>query len=307
MDERKTWWGICVGALAILCVIAVCLYGFLPRHPKDYSYLAEYEPVATVNMDDVVLENEAELCYTTHQNMISIYNIYDNTEPGEFVFTYQGMRLYFDYELELIDSGDGAQNDSIIVQVVSTDSAVIGFMQVEIKTRDMRLSDRDSSVLPYFLVGCGVITLLSAVLFIWVDLRGERKKHDTSYAKAYRFIVKRLGKKTEISVETRVAYLEFCRNTLSIVFADLSGPKSVGGLSKSEKKQNRLRNAFCYFEKKHLLVAILFFLASFCYSLTVLLFFFGAALSTESLAWCSLIPLAAAIIATVIFYQKVYD
>lgn len=47
MDERKTWWGICVGALAILCVIAVCLYGFLPRHPKDYSYLAEYEPVAT--------------------------------------------------------------------------------------------------------------------------------------------------------------------------------------------------------------------------------------------------------------------
>lgn len=47
-------------------VIAVCLYGFLPRHPKDYSYLAEYEPVATVNMDDVVLENEAELCYTTH-------------------------------------------------------------------------------------------------------------------------------------------------------------------------------------------------------------------------------------------------
>lgn len=73
--------------------------------------------------------------------MISIYNIYDQTEPGEFAFTYHGMRLYFDYELELIDSGDGSQNASIIVQVVSTDSAVMGSMQVEIKTRDMRLSD----------------------------------------------------------------------------------------------------------------------------------------------------------------------
>ena len=81
---------LCWCSYDFMCYSGV-LIRFLPRHPKDYSYLAEYEPVATVNMDDVVLENEAELCYTTHQNMISIYNIYDNTEPGEFVFTYQGI------------------------------------------------------------------------------------------------------------------------------------------------------------------------------------------------------------------------
>ena len=141
----------------IVAIVAAIVFLFVPQQRRDYSYLEEFPASQAFELNDsVVVENIDEVYYTYSAGVFYIEDIFDDSYvpmgSGALIFSYNGMRLTFDYTAEVVEVGSqnqyGQPDGIATVRITSTDSRITGSILVQLKTRDMLRNDRIASAFP---------------------------------------------------------------------------------------------------------------------------------------------------------------
>lgn len=184
-------------AILILSILASCifLFGVLRKTPKakDYSYLKEYSGQALTLSEDVKVENIKELYYTRQSyglnTTIFIHDIHDAGKGnGKLILSYQGMRLDFDYDIEIVEAGKynmGGKETATTIKIISKDQKITGSMIVKISTEGMLTRARAIPAFISFVVVCVVFSIVCA---IWIGLgvsSGRQKDKETKEFQSY--------------------------------------------------------------------------------------------------------------------------
>ena len=245
----------------IVVVVAAIVFLFVPQQRRDYSYLEEFPATQTFELNDsVVVENIDEVCYTYSAGVFYIEDIFDDSYvpmgSGTLIFSYNGMRLTFDYTAEVVEVGSqnqyGQPDGIATVRITSTDSRITGSIIVQLKTRDMLRNDRIASAFPIYLVVCILVAVAEAIAFSAVsysefkkyvnkkrlkDMEVQRRRGQEEQAQAERKQI--IFDKYNPELSENAVYREFLNNSLGKLFtennASISGNDYDGNLAAQDK------------------------------------------------------------------------
>ena len=245
----------------IVVVVAAIVFLFVPQQRRDYSYLEEFPATQTFELNDsVVVENIDEVYYTYSAGVFYIEDIFDDSYvpmgSGTLIFSYNGMRLTFDYTAEVVEVGSqnqyGQPDGIATVRITSTDSRITGSIIVQLKTRDMLRNDRIASAFPIYLVVCILVAVAEAIAFSAVsysefkkyvnkkrlkDMEVQRRRGQEEQAQAERKQI--IFDKYNPELSENAVYREFLNNSLGKLFtennASISGNDYDGNLAAQDK------------------------------------------------------------------------
>ena len=245
----------------IVAIVAAVVFLFIPQQGRDYSYLEEFPSSQTFELNDsVTVENIDEVCYTYSAGVFYIEDIFDDSYvpmgSGTLIFSYNGMRLTFDYTAEVVEVGSqnqhGEPDGTATVRITSTDSRITGSIIVQLKTRDMLRNDRIASAFPIYLVVCILVAVAEAIAFSAVsysefkkyvnkkrlkDMEVQRRRGQEEQAQAERKQI--IFDKYNPELSENAVYREFLNNSLGKLFtennASISGNDYDGNLAAQDK------------------------------------------------------------------------
>ena len=245
----------------IVAIVAAGVFLFIPQQGRDYSYLEEFPSSQTFELNDsVTVENIDEVCYTYSAGVFYIEDIFDDSYvpmgSGTLIFSYNGMRLTFDYTAEVVEVGSqnqhGEPDGTATVRITSTDSRITGSIIVQLKTRDMLRNDRIASAFPIYLVVCILVAVAEAIAFSAVsysefkkyvnkkrlkDMEVQRRRGQEEQAQAERKQI--IFDKYNPELSENAVYREFLNNSLGKLFtennASISGNDYDGNLAAQDK------------------------------------------------------------------------
>ena len=245
----------------IVAIVAAVVFLFIPQQGRDYSYLEEFPSSQTFELNDsVTVENIDEVCYTYSAGVFYIEDIFDDSYvpmgSGTLIFSYNGMRLTFDYTAEVVEVGSqnqhGEPDGTATVRITSTDSRITGSIIVQLKTRDMLRNDRIASAFPIYLVVCILVAVAEASAFSAVsysefkkyvnkkrlkDMEVQRRRGQEEQAQAERKQI--IFDKYNPELSENAVYREFLNNSLGKLFtennASISGNDYDGNLAAQDK------------------------------------------------------------------------
>ena len=245
----------------IVATVAAVVFLFIPQQGRDYSYLEEFPSSQTFELNDsVTVENIDEVCYTYSAGVFYIEDIFDDSYvpmgSGTLIFSYNGMRLTFDYTAEVVEVGSqnqhGEPDGTATVRITSTDSRITGSIIVQLKTRDMLRNDRIASAFPIYLVVCILVAVAEAIAFSAVsysefkkyvnkkrlkDMEVQRRRGQEEQAQAERKQI--IFDKYNPELSENAVYREFLNNSLGKLFtennASISGNDYDGNLAAQDK------------------------------------------------------------------------
>ena len=245
----------------IVAIVAAVVFLFIPQQGRDYSYLEEFPSSQSFELNDsVTVENIDEVCYTYSAGVFYIEDIFDDSYvpmgSGTLIFSYNGMRLTFDYTAEVVEVGSqnqhGEPDGTATVRITSTDSRITGSIIVQLKTRDMLRNDRIASAFPIYLVVCILVAVAEAIAFSAVsysefkkyvnkkrlkDMEVQRRRGQEEQAQAERKQI--IFDKYNPELSENAVYREFLNNSLGKLFtennASISGNDYDGNLAAQDK------------------------------------------------------------------------
>lgn len=320
----------------IVAIVAAVVFLFVPQQRMDYSYLEEFPATQTLELNDsVVVENIDEVYYTYSAGVFYIEDVFDDSYvpmgSGALIFSYNGMRLTFDYTAEVVEVGSQNQHgqpDGIAtVRITSTDSRITGSIIVQLKTRDMLRNDRIASAFPIYLVVCIAIAVVEAVAFSAVsyskfkkyankkrleDIEVQRRREREEQAQAERKRI--IFDKYNPELSENAVYREFLNNSLGKLFTeDNSSAEGKGAdgilaaqnkstLNNDEKRIKESKQKYKWLNLENILsfFGSLLMMGGFSVAAIVAIFGYYA-----GFAWYALIPAAGAIAG--IFLTKLTD
>lgn len=319
----------------IVAIVAAVIFLFVPQQRKDYSYLEEFPASQTLELNDfVVVENIDDVYYTYSGGMFYIEDIFDDSYvpmgSGTLIFSYNGMRLTFDYTAEVVEGGSQNQHgepDGIAtVRITSTDSRITGSILVQLKTRDMLRNDRIASAFPIYLAVCITVAVVEAVAFSAVsyykykkyankkrleDMEVQRRREQEEQAQAERRQI--IFDKYNPELSENAVYREFLNNSLGKLFAknnsSSAGNGDDGNLAAQDKstlnnekgiKESKQKYRWLNLENTLSFLGSLLMMGGFSVAVIVAIFGYYA-----GFAWYALIPAVAAIVG--IFLTKLTD
>ena len=320
----------------IVAIVAAVIFLFVPQQRKDYSYLEEFPASQTLELNDsVVVENIDDVYYTYSGGMFYIEDIFDDSYvpmgSGTLIFSYNGMRLTFDYTAEVVEGGSQNQHgepDGIAtVRITSTDSRITGSILVQLKTRDMLRNDRIASAFPIYLAVCITVAVVEAVAFSAVsyykykkyankkrleDMEVQRRREQEEHAQAERRQI--IFDKYNPELSENAVYREFLNNSLGKLFTennsseagiDSSGNSAVREASTQGKDKKKIKDnnkKYRWLNAENLLSFFGGLLMMGGFSVAVIVAIFGY---YAGFAWYALMPAVAAIVG--IFLTKLTD
>lgn len=320
----------------IVAIVAAVVFLFIPQQGRDYSYLEEFPSSQTFELNDsVTVENIDEVCYTYSAGVFYIEDIFDDSYvpmgSGTLIFSYNGMRLTFDYTAEVVEGGSqnqhGEPDGTATVRITSTDSRITGSIIVQLKTRDMLRNDRIASAFPIYLVVCILVAVVEAVAFSALsyskykkyankkhleDIEVQRRREREEQAQAERKQI--IFDKYNPELSENAVYREFLNNSLGKLFtennASISGNDDDGNLAAQDKstlnndekriKESKQKYKWLNMENILSFLGSLFMMGGFSVAAIVAIFGYYA-----GFAWYALIPAAGAIAG--IFLTKLTD
>ena len=320
----------------IVAIVATVVFLFVPQQRRDYSYLEEFPATQTFELNDsVVVENIDEVCYTYSAGVFYIEDIFDDSYvpmgSGALIFSYNGMRLTFDYTAEVVEVGSQNQHgqpDGIAtVRITSSDSRITGSIIVQLKTRDMLRNDRIASAFPICLAVCITVAVTEAVVFSAVsyskykkyankkrleDMEVQRRREQEEQAQAERRQI--IFDKYNPALSENAVYREFLNNSLGKLFTENNSSASGNGddgnlaahnestLNNNKKKIKENKQQYKWLNAENLLSFFggLLMMGGFSVAAIVAIFGYYA-----GFAWYALIPAAGAIAG--IFLTKLTD
>ena len=245
----------------IVAIVAAVVFLFIPQQGRDYSYLEEFPSSQTFELNDsVTVENIDEVCYTYSAGVFYIEDIFDDSYvpmgSGTLIFSYNGMRLTFDYTPEVVEVGSqnqhGEPDGTATVRITSTHSRITGSIIAQLKTRDMLRNDRIASAFPIYLVVCILVAVAEAIAFSAVsysefkkyvnkkrpkDMEVQRRRGQEEQAQAERKQI--IFDKYNPELSENAVYREFLNNSLGKLFtennASISGNDYDGNLAAQDK------------------------------------------------------------------------
>ena len=245
----------------IVAIVAAMVFLFVPQQRRDYSYLEEFPSTQVFELNDsVVVENIDEVYYTYSAGVFYIEDIFDDSYvpmgSGALIFSYNGMRLTFDYTAEVVEIGSqnqyGQPDGIATVRITSTDSRITGSIIVQLKSRDMLRNDRIASAFPIYLVVCILVAVAEAIAFSAVsysefkkyvnkkrlkDMEVQRRRGQEEQAQAERKQI--IFDKYNPELSENAVYREFLNNSLGKLFtennASISGNDYDGNLAAQDK------------------------------------------------------------------------
>lgn len=142
---------------SILCIITTSF----SMKPKDYSNLSEYDSVLVLS-DDVQICNINELYIKQVGGSYYYANIFNDNDDMP-ILIYQGKRLNFQFNSEVIEYNEGALSKC---RIVSRDSRITGTFEFELRPR--KLAERERNIRLYigYLI-CGII-----ISFLLATMKG---------------------------------------------------------------------------------------------------------------------------------------
>ena len=137
---------IFIAIATITFVVLVCINLFSPEQPSDYSYLKTFPESEKLELsENVVVENIDDLYYdydTDFQGNVTTVYIHDKFSggygDGKFIFSYNGMRLDFDYEVKMYRPPYGFYNSFV------DENITLPAILWELDTNDWSSRDADS-------------------------------------------------------------------------------------------------------------------------------------------------------------------
>ena len=310
----------------IVAIVAAVVFLFIPQQGRDYSYLEEFPSSQTFELNDsVTVENIDEVCYTYSAGVFYIEDIFDDSYvpmgSGTLIFSYNGMRLTFDYTAEVDEVGSqnqhGEPDGTATVRITSTDSRITGSIIVQLKTRDMLRNDRIASAFPIYLVVCILVAVAEAIAFSAVsysefkkyvnkkrlkDMEVQRRRGQEEQAQAERKQI--IFDKYNPELSENAVYREFLNNSLGKLFtennASISGNDYDGNLAAQDKStlnndKKRIKESKQKYKWLNLENILSFFgslLMMGGFSVAAIVAIFGYYVG---FAWYALIPVAGAI------------
>lgn len=215
--------------IVVLSILASCIFLFvtLQKTPEanDYSYLKEYPSgQALILNDEVKVENIKDLYYTSQSsNGNTTVWIHDIHKPGFWngilILSYQGMRLNFDYDIEIVEVGNqnraNGKETATTIKIISKDKNITGSMIVKISTEGMLKRARALSVFPWFVIGCVFISIIEAIIssLISYPIEKEEKFENKSYADRKEKIRLFIAKNYNLTAKENIVYREFLADT----------------------------------------------------------------------------------------------
>lgn len=320
----------------IVAIVAAIVFLFVPQQRRDYSYLEEFPASQAFELNDsVVVENIDEVYYTYSAGVFYIEDIFDDSYvpmgSGALIFSYNGMRLTFDYTAEVVEVGSqnqyGQPDGIATVRITSTDSRITGSILVQLKTRDMLRNDRIASAFPIYMAVCIAVVVAEAVAFSVVsysefkkyankkrlkDMEVQRRREQEEQAQAERKQI--IFDKYNPELSENAVYREFLNNSLGKLFtennASISDNDGDGNLAaqnestlnNDEKGIKESKQKYKWLNMENILsfLGSLLMMGGFSVAAIVAIFGYYA-----GFAWYALIPAAGAIAG--IFLTKLTD
>ena len=314
---RKISIGIFI-LVIVVTIVAACLCLFLPQKPKDYSYLENFPASQRLELsDEVKVENIDELYYSYETDIYgnpTRFYIHDKFEEGygegRFIFSYQNMQLNFEYEIEIVEVGSAYNPDEedtvSVLRITSLDDQITGSMLVKIGTEEMLTVKRVEGMYWWFLVGCGGIALLLAVIFTAIDGEGlfDVSKVAVQKVKHCGSVKRRMQRDFDLEKSENKVYKEFLNGTLSQIFTfDNMESKNSMGNEEEWTRVITVEKTKLAINWGWLLKCFMWFIANAGFMSAVATFFFGA---VAGWAWFFLIPLVVAIIDIIVLVRFIY-
>ena len=172
---------IFIAIATITFVVLVCINLFSPEQPSDYSYLKTFPESEKLELsENVVVENIDDLYYdydTDFQGNVTTVYIHDKFSggygDGKFIFSYNGMRLDFDYEVKIFELGTsnvhGKDDTATVFEVISTDGDITGSIFVTMGTWDMLNQKEAHSGFTAFSVAAVITSFVLSLLCCLVE------------------------------------------------------------------------------------------------------------------------------------------
>lgn len=178
-----------ITTVVVAIATAIIAATYYKWKPLDYSYLSEYDMTDGIDIsEDVKIENIDYLYYITEGKgyftdegwRYSEFNV--RSLRGErfygkkdLIFSYDGKKLTFDYEIVAVDGAlkaeDVSADRSIKFRIVPKDKNVSGTLDFELPTRDALSNQYVLKSVPIVLVITLSIDLIIAIIFAIIDYK----------------------------------------------------------------------------------------------------------------------------------------
>lgn len=165
------------GIVSVIFIVLLCISLFTPEQPRDYSHFDAFPDSERLELnDDVVVENINDLYYTCDygvQGQVTQIYIHDKFSEGygdgKFIFTYNGLRLNFDYKVEVAEIGSyhiyGQDDTATIFRVISQDEYITGSILVPVSTEDILTTNRVHNVFIIYTIAAVIVAFVGALTF----------------------------------------------------------------------------------------------------------------------------------------------